>query len=247
MNPDTLFEQPLTGSTFTNNGKWWYPRGKPVFLLLHKQRQIPSDVEAILHRVYDNDCFVAGGFVRWLAASSLSPTPFGDIDCFGYAEDSAEKLKAALDAEPFARRAAESDWSWTYEWGTRRVNIIKKEMDVLYKTFGDPAEIVSRFDLTVTLGWLVRVNGKFSVWGDKRMVTDDMRKEIHFNLIKHPSSSIRRIAKYAAKGYTCPTKEIVQVMKVVLAYQEEIDDYLAWLRGDVQHTRTEIRSLYMGL
>jgi len=228
------------------------PNGNPIFFdVTETRRESPLDLRPLWAIVLEHNCYVAGGFVRWLVSPKETPAPYGDIDIFGWTEDAAEKLAEYLAQQTYFELEFESQWSWKFKYLSPMyparvyyINIIKSDNNEVYATYGDPKVVVGRFDFTITMAYFTSIDED----GDPVKIKADFRFSQHekdgrlvFNVVKHPLSTMSRIQRYIAKGYRMDREDMMFYIQSIIQHKEVFEKYAAWRAGDTAFTRNELR------
>jgi hypothetical protein len=229
--------------------------GTPVFIPREARYnvEISDALKAMLLTIYEHDCFVAGGFVRWLVSPHDSNVvPYGDIDIFGRTKEAAQNLHDRLLRSEHTTLTEETLWSWKLQYSpnpqeTYTINIVRVENDKVYRTFGDPKEVVGRFDFTVTMAWIEKLDPLGTprrIYTDSRFLGDELHHRLHFNVIKHPISALRRVLRYARKGYRMNMENMARFLLEAHQYQEPLEELVGWFDGEVELTQPELNDVY---
>lgn len=194
------------------------PNPKPKFRTIHPARPIPQKLATIIQLVLNmDDCFVAGGFVRWLCSPLIEPVPFNDIDILCLNDEAEENMCSELDRSGF-KVEVESKLSWTYMkrgvdfdqisrlGDQRHIESFPKIQVIKHTRFPGKhlEEALGKFDLSICQAALLtledaRVNEHF--------LSDEKARRIRFVGFHHLYDAFYRVAKYAAKGYHLPFEQ----------------------------------------
>ena len=166
-----------------------------------------TEIEPILDAIYPYGGYIAGGYVRWMCSTNQRPSSPGDVDIYCRFEDSFSKIKTKLEDKGFSA-VFTSDVSINYRTtettdktyvACPKLQLIKPRSDENLCTVGDPEEVCSSFDFTVSRIFL-NSNGRYG-YCDEDFSEHEKKKRIVIKNIHCPISSIIRVIKYAKKGY----------------------------------------------
>jgi len=174
------------------------------------------------------NCFICGGYVRYMASHTLKPIPPGDIDIYSYDDEAYEKLKDLLVNQENLKVKFENEVSLTFHRSSDEKNkffacppiqIIKPINEGAIKANGDMQTILENFDFTVIRCGLLNEN---EIMVDSDFENDEPKKILRIKNIHCPVSSTLRCMKYAAKGYWLPP---FQALRLFLDWENRDEDY----------------------
>lgn len=158
--------------------------------------------------------WIAGGAVRrTIQGEALS----SDFDFFFANEEQANAFESAMDAAGAAKTTSTTK-SCTFmlpgESPAEGVYLPEiKVQSIRFQFFSDPEAVIDAFDFTLSQfaydGESVYV-GPFSLW-------DVARRRIVIHRISYGVSSVRRLMKYAAQGYTVCSGALAEILRQVVA------------------------------
>jgi hypothetical protein len=229
-------------------------------------RKPDAALQQVLELAIDNNCYIAGGYARWLASPNRDPAPYGDIDIFGKEKFSTETLKDLLLAEiEGARVAYTSDWAYRIQVpvegsnpdsSLHTINLIRANNHAVYSTYGPPEKVVGRFDFTITMIWFDELSPVLKN-GNRRLPVifhhiygwDDHEsdRELHLSVFKHPVHTLERIIKYCNKGYTMDFKALARFLLLCTTHQPLLEAFTEWHAGRSCLTQPQIRDVYRSL
>lgn len=179
-------------------------------------------------------CIIAGGFMTNLL---LEETKAKDIDIFCTSEAAFINLCNLL-LEPPQAKEGEEDKIWAYKGYKAEFDILefnksnKEERFVKFTNqkalsiqvmkmywYDSPEHVIDTFDLTIA-----------QVAADKRFIymnpltqLDLSKKRLVLHRMQFPASTIRRIVKYASKGFYCCPGSLVNIATKIQQHQSRLD------------------------
>lgn len=170
--------------------------------------------------------FIAGGYARYCASPKGSPFPTRDLDIFPYREDYGfEELKKKFTDLGF-KVHHENDVSYTFSSNHPEgyeecptIQLIKPNKNGRLLTYGNPEEILSNFDFTVTRAAII---SQSEVLVDDDFEQDELQDKLAIKNIHCPVSSLMRANKYSRKGYYLRP---VEALKLFRDWDERDADY----------------------
>lgn len=205
-----------------------------------------TEIKNIYNVIRDNDinCFICGGYVRYMVSNQPVPVKAGDVDIYSYDKEAFEKLKNILKKEYGLKTRHENEMAITFQrpddehhtfFASPPIQLIKPIKEGVIKAVGEMKYILSNFDFTVIRCGLISetealVDADFE-WDEKKMFL--RIKNIHC-----PISSSFRVIKYSGKGYWMNT---FGVLKLFLDWDERDESYREKLVDFLQ--KTEERGL----
>lgn len=161
--------------------------------ILRKQDTVKTIFEEILH----NDGYIAGGFARYVCSSNPHPANYDDIDLW---TDTPEKLGRILNrvtqlcGEPDKTTPISLRWHWNGEM----LNLVTS---YLY----DVSTQVERFDTFLSQFAILNVKTAIATWG---AMDQENAWIFSYNHIDDPVRELKRMIKYAKKGYRIADRAI---------------------------------------
>lgn len=152
---------------------------------------------------------IAGGYARYMATdrSSANVIEYGDIDIFvpNYVEYNAVyNYLGTFDDFP-----SDSYGQTVFDIDNVQFNLIKPD---IFREFYTVTGLIEEFDFTICQVAL----DKFGLWATADFYIDNLGDVLRFNPeyeIKDPILSMKRIIKYAKKGYEVKPELIKQVLE----------------------------------
>jgi len=143
----------------------------------------------ILDELYDNDieCWIAGGAVRDFF---MGKTKVKDYDLFFPNEDEYNKAYSWLTLEN------DGVIMWDSDNGTKVV-YEGHTFDLVKKFWATPTDTINAFDFTVSM---LAVDGEKVYHGESTFI-DLAKRQLMFNTITYPGSSMKRAFRYYQKGF----------------------------------------------
>lgn len=148
--------------------------------------------------------FIAGGAVR----SIVLGEEVADIDVFQTFGSKFDEFVVNMKAAGYAVLFQNSMLTRLVKDGYPTVDAVRPREAEHLKTFGSQAEVIANFDFTVCRGALTHDDIALI---DPEMVKHAKEKRLVVRHIVCPLSSVKRIAKYAMKGYTVATSEVYKL------------------------------------
>lgn len=168
---------------------------------------------ATVRAVLGNDVILCGGYVRWMCSPSANPAKAGDIDV--YTSGAAAFSQAVSDLNTLGYKPVyESPVASSFTFnagpleGLPKLQLIRPVNAGAIVAQGSLEEIIQSFDFTVVRIGLSDLD--FAV-ADRDFIKDEMAKRLTIKNIHCPISTIKRIAKYTAKGYAIAPFELLKL------------------------------------
>lgn len=175
---------------------------------------------------------IIGGFVRWMVSPHHDPAPAGDIDIYpnGMEEmaDIHSWIYANIELKDKGKKPHMTDLSTSFvpAYGPK-IQVINPTNTGHIVAKGSMEQILNNFDFTVCRAGLLDLQTGLV---DDEFVHDEMRKRINIKQIHCPLGEIKRIAKYAKKGYYVSPAELY---KLFADWDQRSDDYKEELRAAI--------------
>lgn len=183
-----------------------------------------------LHNLIKAYGFIAGGACR----ASLNNEEIKDFDIFCFSKESYEPLKAILADMYGDKRENELVYQ------VANIQLIKPRESAFVKTYGQPIEVISKFDFTVARSYTL--DGKTFQWIDEEFEQDLISKNLRIKNIVCPISTLKRVIKYCKRGYFIKTRSIIQLFSHFKDMKVE-DDFFNQL-GDLMNESDSDDELY---
>jgi hypothetical protein len=193
------------------------------------------------------DCFIAGGFARYVCSPCPAPVLPGDIDLYCASESAFSQaqeslLRAGLTQTHDTRfsvsfRDARRRWFRRFDLVIQLVKPITLGEIALY---GGIESVAAGFDLSVLCVAIVDATTAFQ---HPSFEEDEYHRRIVLLSIPCPYAAIYRISKYMAKGYKLPA---VELTKLFATWDLKPDEYKTSVRALLeQHDRSAGYSVLM--
>lgn len=182
-------------------------------------REILEEKLPIVVDILDNSqSWLAGGLLRTLISNEPLSPKTTDIDLFFMDETIFEAVKSHLDAMDGMKRVFQCPEN-------KLTTFMDTHTDWKYQCiamdfYGSTLEVVSSFDFTTCC---IGTNGTDFVF-HRDAIMDTMNKNLRWNKITHPASSLRRMMKYARKGFTMAESEYQYFVECVENHHPDIQD-----------------------
>ena len=181
-------------------------------------REIFSDIP-YLNVLIGNGVTLAGGLLRTLISQTevLSPEKT-DIDLFF------EFPKMVALVKEFIEKTEE--FEKIFECPEEKLTTYKhtktgwKLQLITVNYYKSPVEVISSFDFTCTM---FATDGNKLYMGETS-IEDTMEKRLRWNVITYPASSLRRMMKYARKGYWMMESDYQEFVHEVWTHSPDISD-----------------------
>ena len=173
----------------------------------------------LLSDLLDDGTYLAGGALRTLFSltETLSPEDT-DIDLFFSNNRRMETCKKYVEASGLYDKAFEcpegSLTTYVAKEGGWKVQFIA------FMHYNSVPELLLSFDFSVTM---VGTDGR-ELWKADTFFSDVTEKRLRWNVITYPSSSLRRMMKYARKGYWMDETEYNRFVEMVWNHDDNISD-----------------------
>jgi len=205
-----------------------------MFTTIPVRRGFTEEVKALFELSQLHKSLVAGGYVRFMASSHDEPFPAEDFDIFVPDQTAFQNI-----AKELKRRGYQASKETIYYQNFTKnditlvmlgrkplnVQIIKPAVEgdnesvSLSVNFEEPAKLLERFDFTVVR--VALLSGK-DILADEDFKSDEESRTINIKFIRNPVHVLKRLVKYAVKGYTYDTKEVLKLFTYWNEYDEEI-------------------------
>ncbi len=205
---------------------------------------IPASIKSLvsLCQAAGDGCFIAGGAVRSIYEKECPR----DIDIFSYNTDAFNSMKTLLSGyegivpefeNPMLARFKKYDHSSDKKIFEYSIDLVVPRVAEYLLTVGTPESVIAHFDFTVSRAAIISHKKALVDMGFKK---DCKNKRLVIGHIVCPLSTVQRIGKYAKKGYTIGTKE---VLKLFMEYQKRDTTMMEELFGKENLTQEEIGQL----
>jgi hypothetical protein len=200
------------------------------YVTLPIRRGLP-EVKVLRQLLTAHNGYIAGGYARYCLSESSAPPKTKDVDVW---------FKDQADIQPFreelARRGAtlirKIPTSVTYEPPKDWVGC--PEINVITAFTGSVYEILKSFDFTVTMAFL----GDHNEYGGahKLFTEHDNAMSLVVNNITCPIGNLKRLLRYANKGYRISAKEMLKYFEAwdntAPGLKEELEDIVSLPPGE---------------
>ena len=227
-----------------NPMKWFKKKDKPNDIIKPKYISKPGFIKARIRRGFTeimplyyllknlnalNECFICGGYVRYMCSPHNKPTPAGDIDIYFANIDVFMVVKDTLILQGLIVKH-ENDVSLSFSLitdanhdfnGVPPIQLIKPITDGAIIATGTMQEILENFDFTVIRCGLIDESEAIV---DADFMNDEEKKILRIKNIHCPISSTLRCMKYARKGYWLPP---MQCCRLFIDWEERDEEYRA--------------------
>jgi len=150
---------------------------------------------------YGEGWYLAGG----ACTSAFSRTKINDLDIFFRTQDDLSKALSEFTANKDAKLKYSTDNAVSYRVNGKKVQLIKKQGFV-----GTPEEVIPHFDFTVAMCAFVPDKNEFH-YDDKFMEHLAARTLVYNPDSKNPLSTMVRVKKFIARGYSISGVELVKL------------------------------------
>lgn len=174
----------------------------------------PDKFREIASLIEGTGCFVAGGAARFAASPNDKPARYSDVDLFAPNADCVAKMHAKLLTIAYLKSETPLSYLFAYmSGGVTHFNLIREFC-------GTPETVIEKFDFSVARAVIV---------GDKVLVDpdfeqDEQDRKLRVKFVVCPISTMYRAAKYQAKGYKFPLREMLRLFN---EWQDRDDAYRA--------------------
>lgn len=182
--------------------------------------------KAVVHRDFEGQVFVAGGYVRAVVAGERP----SDVDVFTQGEETSKALARKLGGKfaSWGYKEAEAKLDldpeagpFVTEFATSGV-LDKLLVQIIHRwTFEEPEDILQHFDFTVTQAVVWYQGGEWRSACTPRFYPDVASKRIHYVQSRRTAlesvGTLHRLMKYVRKGYNASPETVTAL--VVDAYE----------------------------
>lgn len=181
------------------------------------RRHCPNEIAAILNGVNERDGYLAGGFVRWLVSELKQPRPYTDVDLWCRTPEAFDDLLAYLTEQ--CGDAIYNNWIGAmFIHQGERLQLIRPRQEAGFCTYGEPGDLIARFDFTVTIAAQTVIDeNERDFIGHPRLLEDDRNGRLQIVNVNCPVAVLQRIAKYARCGWRIG---LAESMKIFAAWEE---------------------------
>ena len=180
------------------------------------------------------NCFICGGYVRYMASPHRDPYKAGDVDIYSYSKADHDKLFRLLKNNTVDGKnhimtiKHENEVSVTFShpedmdhplYVSPTIQLIKPLNQGAMVLQGDMETVLSNFDFTVVRCGLLDENDAMV---DADFDYDEKKKMLRIKNIHCPVSSTVRCVKYGQKGYWMTP---MQSLKLFIDWDNRDDDY----------------------
>ncbi len=180
------------------------------------------------------NCFILGGYVRYMVSPKKEPYKAGDVDVYSYSKDDFSKLMLLLrdytlpDGEVIHMTIKhENDVSVTYKTAPDNhplsvspdIQLIKPLKQGAMVLEGDMKTVLENFDFSVARCGLV---DEHTAMVDADFDYDERESLLRVKCIHCPISSVLRMNKYSRKGYFASP---IEVVKLFIDWDNRDDEY----------------------
>lgn len=193
-------------------------KSNTVFMKYTPVHNLPSESRRLLNHLGPNG-FIAGGGARWVLEPFDSPPP-ADWDVFCYSQNDFDLLDDRLAKLGYVQQECNEFGSIKYA-PSERIGHLPVHLVNPYQgmderpNYGMPEAVIARFALTVEQAaiWLANksnyiVQGLMSYEG----YIHNKERRIFFTGHGDPVRLLRRVCKYAAKGYKLSEPEAIRLL-----------------------------------
>lgn len=184
---------------------------------LRGQREIESIIRIIT--VNGLDCYVCGGYPRYMCSKASNVIKAGDVDIFCKDEDNFNKAVGIFRRESLNTHSIETGEAVTFSvvkkrdsrlYGTPKIQIIKPTVKKYKRNRGEMLDIIGGFDFTVIRIGLLSLSRAVA---DKRFNNDEEMNRLVIANAENPLVTLGRIMKYVKKGYDIKTSEFFKLFE----------------------------------
>jgi len=195
-------------------------------LVQGKIRREKSTVRHIFNLLDGADCFIAGGFARYVCSPCPAPVLPGDIDLYCASESAFSQAQESLLR---ARLTQTHDTPFSVSFRDARSRLFRR-FDLVIQLvkpiklgeialFGGIESVAEGFDLSVLC---VAIIDATTALQHPSFEEDEYHRRIVLLSIPCPYAAIYRISKYMAKGYRLPA---VELTKLFATWDLKPDEY----------------------
>ncbi len=204
-------------------------------------------LKELFETIIKDDGFICGGFVRVCCSTKSDIVPSGDIDIYVKGKEQFESISKRLELNGYyEKRKSETARTMHYSFSGRLpIQLIMplNEGNVLL-TSENVEDILDNFDFTIARVGITKdsLNENLAI-ADVDFIKDDNNNHLNIKNIHCPIAQIYRVSKYMEKGFWCPMK---QCLKIVKDWETRPDDYKNKILETVEKedpTKEEIQEL----
>lgn len=161
-------------------------------------------IKRIFDEVLQGDGYIAGGFARFVCSTQQFPAEYADIDLW---TDTPEKLGriisriTALAGEPTKSTPVSIRW-----------DLFGEHLNVVIGHLYEPFTQIQRFDVTVTQ---FAILNQITAVATYEAMDHENEKLFVYNNIDDPIRELKRMMKYAKKGYRIADRAIQELMVAI--------------------------------
>jgi len=188
-------------------------------LIAHEIKRGEHNVLPLLQLLHGEgiECFIAGGFARWMLSPLEAPAYPSDIDIyFGNGTHRSDDVADILMKNGFnlvknSRHAISLN---PPEKGVFSDCIPIQIIKAIANRFGDPDLVITGFDFTVVKAavFLDKVGQQLLGITSHAFLTDEQNKQIVIDGIPNTFATLQRCFKYVEKGYKLAPRELLKIL-----------------------------------
>lgn len=201
-----------------------------------------ADVIDLVFRLTGGEGFIAGGFARYCISENEAPIVPSDIDVFCGDEETFARIAARVRADPNTVRKSETRIETKYEYRFARgyhkdayaIQLIRPASIRNMVSDGDVRRVLDNFDFTIAKS-AVLPDG--TALCHEHFRRDDAANALVVTNIHCPISSAKRVIKYAARGYSITSAELLKLFE---DYESRSDEWKAAIRSGLRQDGTSL-------
>ena len=207
-----------TQDDFTQSLEMFTARFGPS-AIVHEFVELPflrgtEEMAPLMKAAQECNAWIAGGAVRWMCSPSENPARAGDVDIFPSTRTGHAALCERLEGLGYERMGGADRMAVTFarpELAPSPAAFVQvvapRRAAHLCTVAASPRELLPWLDFTVA---------RAAVAGSCALVDVDFARDEKARrlVVKHvvcPLAAVRRVAKYAKKGYRCPGSEVAKL------------------------------------
>lgn len=177
-----------------------------------------ADVIGLVFRLTGGEGFIAGGFARYCVSRNADPIVPADIDVFCGDEEAFDRIVTRIRSDKNTVRKSETRIETKFEYrfssgyhkDAYAIQIIKPANIKNMVSDGDVRRVLDNFDFTIAKS-AVLPDG--TALCHENFHRDDEHNALVITNIHCPISSAKRVVKYATKGYSVTSAELLKLFE----------------------------------
>lgn len=189
-----------------------------------------SEIRELYRICQENNAYIAGGYVRYMASQRPDVAPAGDVDIFAADKDDVRLLKVFTDLGYTVEYQSENAYSLSKPTaapdGYNTLLFAPTPQIIKSGWIGeDLPGTLRQFDFTVVMAGLL---SPVQALVHPGFIDDDCAGNLVIENITDPVRMVLRAMKYARRGYHIMPSEVLKIFDRVRGDIDDDDEYIDW-------------------